>query len=261
MTAVVVVNIFPLFWMISSAFKNPDELFTKKIHLIPDRPTLDNFRIAIFEYGFTTWFLNSVITTAGISIGQIIVAVLAAFGITYYKTRYNELVFYILIATMVVPFQVTMIPNYILMSNLGLLNTRTAVVLPAFASASTFFFMRQHFRGVPMAYFEAARVEGARSPWVLRNVVVGLCKGSIAAMLILCVIDGWNQYFWPLLVLTKNEMRTLTIGLQQFLDFEMGNRWGPFMATATLASLPIVIVYLFIQRSIIEAFIGSGVKG
>lgn len=261
MILLVLLNVFPIFWMVSSAFKLPDELFTTSIHLIPDHPTLENFRIALFEYDFWNWFVNSVVTTLGISVGQILVAVLAAFALSYYQTKYNELVFYILIATMVIPFQVTMIPNYILMSKMKLLNTRLAVILPTFANATTFFFIRQHFRSIPKALYEAARVEGANSFWVLRNVVVGLCKGSISAMFILCVIDGWNQYFWPLLVLTKSEKRTLTIGLQQFLDFEMGNRWGPFMATATLASLPIIIIYLFIQRNIIEAFITSGVKG
>lgn len=261
MLALVIANIFPIFWMISSAFKLPNELFTTEIHLIPDSPTLENFRIALFEYDFLKWFANSVITTLGISVGQIVIAVLAAFAITYYKTRYNELIFYILIATMVIPFQVTMIPNYILVSKMKLLNTHLAAILPTFANATTFFFIRQHFRSVPMALYEAAKVEGANSFWVLRNVVVGLCKGSISAMFILCVIDGWNQYFWSLLVLTRSEQQTLTIGLQQFLDFEMGNRWGPFMATATLASLPIIIIYLFIQRNIIEAFVTSGVKG
>jgi sn-glycerol 3-phosphate transport system permease protein len=247
--------------MISSAFKLPDELFTTEIHLIPDRPTLENFKIALFEYDFIRWFINSIITTLGISIGQIIIAILAAFAMCYYKTRFNEIIFYVLIATMVIPFQVTMIPNYILMSKMGLLNTRIAVILPTFANATTFFFIRQHFRSVPYALYEAAKVEGANSFWILRKVVIVLCKGSISAMFILCVIDGWNQYFWPLLVLTKSEMRTLTVGLQQFLDFEMGNRWGPFMATATMASLPIIIIYLFIQRNIIEAFVNSGVKG
>lgn len=261
MLALVIINIFPIFWMVSSAFKFPDELFTTDIHLIPDRPTLENFRIALFEYDFVRWFINSIITTLGISIGQVLIAILAAFAMCYFKTRYNEIIFYVLIATMVIPFQVTMIPNYILMSKMGLLNTRIAVILPTFANATTFFFIRQHFRSVPMALFEAAKVEGANSFWILRKVVVALCKGSISAMFILCVIDGWNQYFWPLLVLTKSEMRTLTVGLQQFLDFEMGNRWGPFMATATMASLPIIIIYLFIQRNIIEAFVNSGVKG
>lgn len=261
MLALVLINIFPIFWMISSAFKHPNELFTTNIHLIPDHPTLENFKITFFEYDFLNWFYNSVVTTLGISILQVVIAVLAAFAMSYFNTKYNEVVFYFLIATMVIPFQVTMIPNYILMSRMKLLNTHIAVILPPLANATTFFFLRQHFRSVPKALFEAATVEGASHFWTLHKVVIPLCKGSISASFILCIIDGWNQYFWPLLVLTKSKMRTLTVGLQQFIDFEMGNRWGPFMATAAMASLPIIIIYLFIQRNIIEAFVNSGVKG
>lgn len=256
-----VINIFPILWMISSAFKLPNELFTKEIRLIPQAPTLDNFRVALFEYDFPVWFVNSVATTLGISILQIVVSIMAAFALSYYQTRFNEFVFYFLIATMVIPFQVTMIPNYILVSRMKLLNTWSAVILPNIAAATTFFFLRQHVRGIPKAYYEVATLEGASSLWTLFHVVIALCKGAISAMFILCVIDGWNQYFWPLLVLTKPTSRTLTIGLQQFLDHEMGNRWGPFMATATLASLPIIIIYICIQKNIINAFVTSGIKG
>lgn len=261
MIAIVLVNIFPIFWMISSALKVPTELFTSKLQLFPRHPTLENFRIALFDYNFLTWFMNSVVTTLGISVGQMLVAILAAFAVVYFKTKYNEFVFYFLIATMVIPFQVTMIPNYILISKMGLLNTAAAVIIPNLAGASTFFFIRQHFKSVSPVFYEAAIVEGANSFWVLRHVVVPLCKSSISAMFILCVIDGWNMYFWPLLVLSTPKTRTLTIGLQQFLDHEMGNRWGPFMATATLASLPVIILFFFIQKRIIEAFVGSGIKG
>ena len=257
----IVINIFPILWMVSCGVKLPNELFTLDIRLIPHKPTLDNFKITLFEYNFFDWLRNSFITTLGISVGQVTVAILAAFGVCYFKTKYNEYVFYFLIATMVIPFQVTMIPNYILISKMKLLNTAAAVIVPNLASATTFFFMRQHFRGVPVVFYEAAIIEGARSPWILQRVVLPLCRSSILAMYILCVIEGWNLYFWPLLVLSRPEVRTLTIGFQQFLDHEAGTRMGPFMATATLASIPVIILYLFIQRSIIEAFVSSGIKG
>lgn len=254
-------NIFPLFWMVGSAFKLPAELFSNRISFFPEHPTLDNFRIVFEKYDFFDWLRNSAISTILIGFGQILIGVLAAFGLVYFKTKWNKAVFLTLMATMVIPFQVTMIPNYILVSKFHLLNTLTAVVVPPLASASAFFFVYQHFRGVPATYYEAARVEGASSFWIFHRVVVPLCKSSISSMFILCCIDGWNQYFWPLLVLTSSKKQTLTIGLQQFLDFEMGNNWGPFMATSTLASLPIILIYLFMQRNIIDAFMSSGIKG
>lgn len=255
------VCIFPVLWMISSSLKGADELFSNEIYLIPKHLTLDHYREVFASYDIGSWFKNSLVTTAGISILQILVSFLAAFALGYYRTRLNSAVTYFLLITMVIPFQVTMIPNYILVSGMKLLNSWTSVILPNVANATTFFYLYQNVRGVPRAYYECAQIEGAGSFWAMRNVTWGLCKGAISAICILTVIESWNLYFWPLLVLTKPESRTLTIGLKQFLDFEMGNRWGPFMATATLASLPVMIVYAFMQRHIINAFISSGIKG
>lgn len=127
---IVLINIFPVFWMISSGIKAPNELFTSDIRLIPRNPSFENIKIALFEYNFFNWLWNSFITTLGISLGQVLVAILAAFGVCYFKTKYNEFVFYFLIATMVIPFQVTMIPNYILISKMKLLNTAMGVIIP-----------------------------------------------------------------------------------------------------------------------------------
>ena len=253
--------IFPVLWMISSSLKSSQELFSSQIYLIPKQLTLEYYAEVFRDYNIGDWFANSVGTTIGISIFQILVSFMAAFALGYFRTRVNSLVFYFLLITMVIPFQVTMIPNYILVSNMKLLNTWTAVILPNIANATTFFYLYQNVRSLPSAYYEVAHIEGAGSFWAMRNVTFGLCKGPMAAIAILTVIESWNIYFWPLLVLTKPESRTLTIGLKQFLDFEMGNRWGPFMATATLASLPMVVVYIFMQRHIINAFISSGIKG
>lgn len=259
--AILVVNIFPVLWMVSSSLKSADELFSTQIYLVPKQATLDHYKTVFADYDIGNWFKNSVATTVGISILQIAVSFLAAFALGYYRTRFNSAVFYFLLITMVVPFQVTMIPNYILVSNMKLLNTWTSVILPNVANATTFFYLFQNVRGIPRSYYEVAEIEGAHSFWTMRHVAFGLCKGAVAAIAILTVIESWNLYFWPLLVLTKPESRTLTVGLKQFLDFEMGNRWGPFMATATLASLPMMVVYAFMQRHIINAFISSGIKG
>ena len=256
-----IINIFPVLWMISSSLKSSQELFTKEIYLIPHEFTWEHYRTVLTEYSFGNWFMNSVATTVGISVMQIVVSVLAAFALGYYHTNLNSLVFYFILITMVVPFQVTMIPNYILVSKMGLINTWSSVILPNVANATTFFFLYQHIRGIPKAYYEVSRIEGGNALWAFSHVTLGLCKGAVAAISILTVIDSWNLYFWPLLVLNKPETRTLTIGLKQFLDFESGNRWGPFMATATLATLPVIVVYFFLQRHIIDAFVSSGIKG
>lgn len=259
--ALLVIIVFPLLWMISSSLKTPKELFSSGINLVPKQITWENYRIVLEEYDFFRWLLNSTVTTLGIFVLQVLVALMGAFALGYYKTRWNRVMFYFVIITMVIPFQVTMIPNYILVSNMGLVNKWGAVILPYAANATTFFFLYQQVRGIPKAYYEVARIEGANSVWAFKNVMLGLCKASVAAVSILTIIDAWNLYFWPLLVLSSSSSRTLTIALKQFADYEVGDNWGPFMATATLTSLPVIIAYAFFQRHIIDAFVSSGIKG
>ncbi|MGJ4851476.1 carbohydrate ABC transporter permease [Bacillota bacterium Meth-B3] len=256
-----VVIIFPLLWMVSSSLKSPKELFSAGINLIPRQITLQSYQTVLRDYDFFQWLLNSVATTLGIFALQVFIALMGAFALGYYKTKWNSFMFYFVIITMVIPFQVTMIPNYILVSKMGLVNQWGAVILPYAANATTFFFLFQQVRGIPRAYYEVSHIEGASSGWAFVHVMMGLCKGSIAAVSILTIIDAWNLYFWPLLVLSSPSSRTLTIALKQFADYEVGDNWGPFMATATLASLPVVISYIFFQRHIIDAFISSGIKG
>ncbi len=256
-----VVIIFPLLWMVSSSLKAPKELFSSGINLIPRQITWENYETVLREYDFFHWLINSVATTLGIFVLQVFIALMGAFALGYYKTKWNSAMFYFVIITMVIPFQVTMIPNYILVSKMGLINQWGAVILPYTASATTFFFLFQQVRGIPKAYYEVSRIEGASSRWAFVHVMMGLCKASIAAVSILTIIDAWNLYFWPLLVLSSPSSRTLTIALKQFADYEVGDNWGPFMATATMASLPVIIAYALFQRHIIDAFVASGIKG
>lgn len=259
--ALLVVIIFPLLWMVSSSLKAPKELFSSGINLIPRQITLGNYATVLRDYDFFHWLLNSVATTLGIFVLQVLIALMGAFALGYYKTKWNSFMFYFVIITMVIPFQVTMIPNYILVSRMGLVNRWGAVILPYAANATTFFFLFQQVRGIPKAYYEVSRIEGASSVWAFSHVMMGLCKASIAAVSILTIIDAWNLYFWPLLVLSSPASRTLTIALKQFADYEVGDNWGPFMATATLASLPVIVAYGLFQRHIIDAFVASGIKG
>jgi len=256
-----VVVVFPILWMLSSAFKVPTELFTEDLRLLPQAPTLQNFAIAWRDYGVARWFLNSVVTTVGITAGQILTSILAAYAFGVFTFRWRDPLFMVFLGSMIVPFQVTMIPNFIFIANLNLLNTWWAVILPNLATAFGVFLLRQYFLAFPRDFFEAAKLEGATSWQILWRIAVPLGKAPIFALIVLFALDAWNMYFWPLLVLTDQTARTIPIGLQQFLDHEMGHRWGPFMATATLASLPALLIYIVAQKQIMSTFITTGSKG
>jgi sn-glycerol 3-phosphate transport system permease protein len=255
------VVVFPVLWMVSSAIKGPQDLFSEHILLIPHQPTLQNFLLAWNEYGVGYWFMNSTITAVGVMVGQILTSILAAYAFGMFNFRGRNVLFLLFLGSMIVPFQVTMIPNYILISQMGLLNTWWAVILPNLPNAFGVFLLRQHFLTFPRDLFDAAKLDGASSWGTLWRIVVPLAKASISALTILFLLDAWNMYFWPLLVLTEPLARTVPIGLMQFIDHEMGHRWGPFMATATMVSVPPLIAYILAQKQIVSAYITSGLKG
>jgi sn-glycerol 3-phosphate transport system permease protein len=255
------VVVFPIIWMLSSAFKLPQELFTQEIRIIPLQPTFENFVIAWRDYGVPRWLWNSTVTSILITLGQVVTSLLAAYAFGVFTFRGRNTLFAFFLGSMIVPFQVTMIPNYILVSRLDLLNTWWAVVLPNLPNAFGVFLLRQYFLSFPRELFDAARLDGANSWQVLWTVLAPLSKAPIFALSVLFFLDAWNQYFWPLLVLSEPLARTIPIGLQQFLDIEAGHRWGPFMAAATIASIPTLGAYLAAQKQIISAFDTSGFKG
>ncbi len=253
--------IFPIVLMISNSFKLPDDMFISKIQLIPRTWTLENYFLSWRDYDVPIWFINSIGTTVGITLFQLIICVLVAYGLVFQKIRFKNVLFSFFIASMVVPFQVTMIPNYILISKMGLMNTWMGVILPNLANAFGIFLLRQHFSSFPYSLYEAAVLEGANSLEILWKIILPISQSFIAALVILFFIDSWNLYFWPLLVMHTPESKTLSIGLQQFIDYELGHRWGLFMATATLACLPTIILYSLMQKRIIATYSKAGIKG
>lgn len=259
--AVCVAVIFPVVVMVSNSFKTSDDLFVKGLNLIPRNWTLENYGVAWTQYQVPRWFVNSLGTTVGITVLQMMIYIFGAFGLVFFDLKGKNFWFAFFVASMIVPFQVTMIPCYILVSKAGLLNTWGAVILPSVASAFGIFMLRQNFMTFPRALYEAALLEGCNSWQILWKIVVPVAKAAISALAIVSFIDAWNLYFWPLLVLNTPESQTLSTGLQQFIDYEMGSRWGPFMATATLACLPTLVIYLIMQRKIISTYASSGLKG
>jgi len=253
--------VFPILIMISNSFKLPDDIFVKRINLIPAKVTVSNYVRAWVDYDVPTWFWNSIGTAVGITILQLIICILASYSVVFFEFKGRNIIFSFFVASMLVPFQVTMIPNYILVSKMGILNTWTAVILPNLANAFGIFILRQHFKSFPYSLYEAAIIEGCNSLEILWSIVIPICKAFIVALLILFFIDAWNLYFWPLLVMRTPESKTLSIGLQQFIDYELGHRWGNFMATATLACLPTMIIYIIMQKQIIATYAKSGLKG
>ena len=185
----------------------------------------------------------------------------AAFAFVYYRFKGKEFIFNSMLLTFFIPITVLIMPNYLLVSRLGLLDTPWGVMLPGLVDGMGIFLMRQTMRGVPKALLEAAILDGARPHQVLCKVILPLIKPSVIAIAILFFINSWNEYFWPLLILQDKNHLTLPLALQMFISAEGGSEWGVAMAVATLTSLPPLLLYIFFQKFIINTFMQAGVKG
>lgn len=254
-------TIFPLLWMVSTSLKAPDDIFTPTITLIPPRPTLGNYKAAWGLVPLGKYIRNSAVASVLIMTSQLLTSLLAAYAFARFKFRGREVLFALFLGTMIVPIHVIMIPNYILVSRLGWIDTLAALIMPQLSSAFGVFMLRQHLLLLPNDLFDAAAIDGAGSWRALWQIVVPVMRPALSALAVLFFLNAWNQYFWPFLVLTKPEVQTIPLGLQRFASGEAGMAWGPLMAVATTASLPALAAYMVAQRHIISSFVTSGLKG
>jgi ABC-type glycerol-3-phosphate transport system permease component len=205
-----------------------------------------------------TLLLNTGLMAACVAIGGLLISLLAAYAFGCWRFRGESVLFVLFMASWLVPFQVTMIPNYVLLSDLGWLDTLAGVIVPQLTTAFAVLLLRQHMRSFPRELIDAARMDGLSSWATLWRVIVPNLRAPLAALGILLFVSTWNEYFWPLLVLRRPDS-VIQIGLQGFLS-DAGNDYGALMAAAGLLSLPIFLLYIVLQRQVIDAFVRSGLR-
>jgi ABC-type glycerol-3-phosphate transport system permease component len=260
--AACLVTLFPLAWMLRTAFAPPKEVFQATLSLWPEHATLGNFATAFKLHPVGTWFVNSMVVSIGITLGKLALALPAAFAFAVMNFRGRDIAFGLVIGTMTVPYVITLLPTYVAVAGLGFYDTLGGVIVPTIGHCGfVVFFLRQAFKSLPRELFEAARIDGA-GPW---RQMVGIALpniwGAVAAMAVLSFLGAWNLYLWPHLILDSSEHKTLSIGLKLFATTgEQGGQWGPLMATALLAAVPVVALYLVAQRQLVSAFATSGVR-
>lgn len=258
---IILLQLFPLIYMLSISFKDMEQIFADPLKLIPERMTFENYiyiwkNVPIVRYIWNTFFIS-----AGITAGKIVTSIMAAYVLTYKKFKGKNTVFFLILMTMFVPFTVTMIPNYLTISKLGLLNSAFGVILPQLADAMGIFLMVQNMRGIPNSLLEVAKIDKISEIKTLIYLIIPMIKNSIVAMGILFFINSWNEYFWPLIILSSKENYTLSLALQIFISSEGGNNWGVTMAVAGATIIFPIILYVLCQRMIITSFVKSGIKG
>ncbi len=254
-----VVVMIPFFWMVSTSLKSKGALMALPIEWIPAEPTLDAYEKVFSKFPFLRAILNSMCITVSYTVITVLSASMAAFAFTKIRFPGAGAVLNIYLASMMIPTQVTLIPLFVIMNQLGLINTYPSVILPAMFRAFGIFMMVQQMRSIPDDFIEAARIDGASMFRIFRTVVLPLCGSSIATLTITTFMESWNDYLWPLLMLTDKNKMTLTLALNS-LNGQYGTEYNVLMAGSLISMIPIVIVYICAQKHVKQDVMAGGVK-
>ena len=251
---------FPFLWMVSASLKSGSEVFSSTISLIPESWQWHNYVTAWNSAPFDIFFLNSLLMAVGVVVGQVITCSLAAYAFSLIHFKGKKLLFIIVLASMMIPAEATIIPAYLVVKELNWLDTYYGLIVPGMTSVFGIFIMRQFFLTMPKDYVEAAKLEGASHFKIYLTIGMPLAKPVLATVCIFAFLNAYNSYMWPLLITTEVEMRTLQIGLRYLIDPELGTRWPELMAASTFVIFPVLLVFIFLQRYFIKGVMGSGIK-
>ena len=255
----VLLLMFPMYWMLRTSVASTAELSTLPVRLWPQQWVWDNYLSPWQQYPFARWLGNSVVI-AVVSVAATVVINLCA-GFAFAKLRFpgRNLLFLAIISTLMVPVQVIMIPQFQIVVDLGLLNSSGGVILPRLAEAFGLFMARQFFIAIPDELLEAAKVDGAGYFRTFWRIVLPLSKPLVAVLIIFTFMWRWNEFVWPLIVLTDSDSYTLPVGLQ-FLIAQFGSDFGPLLAMSFVSILPMLVVFAIFQRFFVEGVARTGIK-
>ncbi|MBB3112585.1 multiple sugar transport system permease protein [Paenibacillus phyllosphaerae] len=253
-----VAMILPFLWMILSSFKTEAEIKQIPPTLWPETFTFDSFQKLFTEMDFTTYLVNTLLITLFSFVGLLLNA-MAGFGFAKYRFKGRDKLFLLVLATMMIPGQVTMIPVYLILNSMHLTNTMLGIVLPGFISAFGIFLFRQFMSALPDEILEATRLDGAGEYGMFLRIVLPMSKPILAVQAILTFISGWNSFLWPLIIANDEKLYTLSVGLQ-LLKGQHGTDYALQMAGAAFMVVPIMIIFVFFQKHIIENYNISGMK-
>ncbi|CAA9546411.1 MAG: ABC transporter, permease protein 2 (cluster 1, maltose/g3p/polyamine/iron) [uncultured Thermomicrobiales bacterium] len=254
----------PLLWMVLGSVKTNREIYTLPPPWLPAELRWQNFVEAWNAAPFDRFYLNTIITTlAGVGL-ELVNAVLTAYALAFLRFPKKNLVFVLLLAALMIPTQVTILPNYLTLSNVfgqSWINTYQGIVLPGAATAFGAFLLRQSFLGLPREVLDAAKVDGCGHLRLLWDVVLPMARPVLVTFGLISLVAKWNDYLWPLIVTNQDVMRTLTVGLTYLFDAEGNTDWGPIMAASIFVIVPLLVVYVWAQKYIIEGITAGATKG
>jgi len=255
------IHIFPVLYMLSLSFKSASEVFEYPPNLIPHAFDMANYVRAFESAPLGRFLLNSLIVSLSVTLIQLFTCTLAAFALARVNFFGQKFIFVLILATMMIPGEITIIPNYLLMAKLEWLDTYAALILPFSASGFGVFLLYQFFRSIPKELEEAVTVDGASRWRFLWQFVVPLSMPALISFGVYSFVSTWNQYLWPLITTHSTDMRTVQIGVSMFRSENEASSWGVIMAATTLLVMPSILLFVATQRQFVRGMTMSGIKG
>ena len=254
------VVLLPLLYAVSIAFMPSGELFTMDLNLVPQNPTFSNFKDAMTNVPLLRFILNSFIMAGCITLGQIVTCSLAAFAFSFLDFKGKGVLFMIVMATMMVPGEATIISNYLTVGNMGMLDTYSVLFVPYLTSAMGIFLFRQFYMTFPISLYESAKLDGCGNLRFIVRILIPLTKSAIGAMAVYTFINAWNMYMWPLLVTGSDQMRTVQIGISMLNSID-SQSITLMIAGVVIVIIPSISIFIVGQKQLIRGMFSGAVKG
>lgn len=262
MWALALLFVLPFAWMVVSSLKREIDIFRLPVTWVPHPATLINY-VIVWAGSYPLWhyFLNSLFVSLARVAGDLLTASLAAYGFSRLRFRGRDALFFIYLSSLAIPFQILLVPRFLLLRQMGLYDTLWALILPGIFTVFGTFLLRQFFIGIPQELSEAARIDGAGELQIYFRIILPLARPALAALAILVFVTSWNDYETPLVMLTSDTNYTIPLGLTNFVDVNGGFGAGPTMAGAVSSLLPVFVLFLTLQRQFVQAITRTGLKG
>jgi len=255
-----ILMMLPFYWMIVTSLKSRPEILTYPPTFMTANPTLESYEDLFRLVPMGRYVANSVIVAVSVTLTNLFFCSLAGYAFAKHKFWGREKIFLLLIGSMMIPWQVNLIPGFIIVKQLGWLNSFAGLIVPPMAGAFGVFLMRQFIREVPDALIEAAKIDGYGEFRIFWELILPLCKPALATLGIFTFMQQWNNFIWPLVIIHQSKMRTIPLALS-VINSQFGNNFGMLMAGAAVSTIPMLIVFLIFQRQIIKGFTFSGLTG
>ena len=253
------IGLLPFYWMLSCSFKTNDNMFLMPLQWFPNPINWNAYDDAWKAQDFTRYFLNTTFIAVAITFGNLLLASLAGYSLSKFRYFGRGVLFILILSTMMLPLKVTMVPLFLIIKKFGWPNTYEGLIVPFIVDGFGVFLMRQYLKGIPNELIEAARIDGASELRIYWQIVMPLCKPALAALGVFTFREAWDMYIWPLIMVTKDSLRTLPLGISLFMS-SFGTSWDQLMAVAAIGTLPMVLLFFFLQRSFIQGISISGLK-